>query len=188
MPIAPPPQLKAGLFARGSGSLQPPKKKTATGAPPAKGPKGIPIEHRIGIQAPAGVIWEIIRDLSSWEGWNPLYPKASGDIHIGSTLDMTLEIPGQSAQQIRPVVLDWVPNEQLHWRLSLRGGLVKTVRYIEIEQLAEASCIVSNGEFFAGLLGPTVVRRMGGSVRRGFIAMNEALKARAEAQWQAAQG
>jgi hypothetical protein len=32
-----------------------------------------------------------------------------------------------------------------------------------------------------------VVKRAGGSVRRGFIAMNEALKARAEAQWQASQ-
>ena len=187
MPIAPPPQLKAGLFARGSGSLQPPK-KTATGAPPPKAPKGIPIEHRIGIQAPAEVIWEIVRDLPSWATWNPVYTRAAGDIRIGSTLEMTLELPGQAVQQIRPVVLDWVPNEQLHWRLSLMGGLVKTIRYIEIETLAETSCIVSNGEIFSGLLGPTVVRRVGGSVRRGFIAMNEALKARAEAQWQAAKG
>jgi len=185
MPIAPPPQLKAGLFARGSGTLKPPK-ATPTGAPPAKGPKGVPIEHRIGIQAPAETIWEILYDLTSWESWNPMYTKASGDIRIGGTLDLTLEVPGQPVQQIRPVVLEWVPNEQLHWRLSLMGGLVKTTRYIEIETLAEASCIVSNGEFFAGVMGPTVVRRMGGSVRRGFAAMNEALKTRAEARWAAA--
>jgi hypothetical protein len=184
MPIAPPPQLKAGLFARGSGTLKPPK-ATATGAPPAKAPKGVPIEHRIGIQAPAEVIWGLIYDLKSWEVWNPIYTKAAGDIRIGSTLEMTLELPGQAAQQIKPVVLEWVPNEQLHWRLSLAGGLVKTTRYIEIDQLAEESCIVSNGEYFAGLIGPSVARRLGGSVRRGFMAMNEALKARAEAQWHA---
>lgn len=65
---------------------------------------------------------------------------------------------------------------------------MKTTRYIEIDNLAEASCIVSNGEYFAGLMGPAVVRRMGGSVRRGFIAMNEALKTRAEARWQASKG
>jgi len=187
MPIAPPPQLKAGLFARGSGTLKPPK-ATPTGAPPPKAPKGVPVEHRIGIQAPAEVIWGLIHDLASWETWNPTYPKASGDIHIGSTLEMTLQLPGQTPQQIKPLVLEWVPNEQLHWRLSMMGGLVKTTRYIEIENLAEASCIVSNGEFFAGIMGPTAVRRMGGSIRRGFAAMNEALKARAEAQWQAAKG
>lgn len=185
MPIAPPPQLKAGLFARGSGTLKPPK-PTATGAPPPKAPSGVQIEHRIGIQAPAEVIWNLIYDLASWEIWNPTYTKAAGDVHIGSTLEMTLQLPGQAPQQIKPVVLEWVPNEQLHWRLTALGGLVKTLRYIEIEQLAEASCIVSNGEFFAGLMGPSAVRRVGGSVRRGFMAMNEALKARAEAQWQAA--
>ncbi|MDB5425981.1 MAG: hypothetical protein JWQ29_3397 [Phenylobacterium sp.] len=187
MPIAPPPQLKAGLFARGSGTIKPPK-PTATGAPPAKGPSGVQIEHRIGIQAPAEVIWSVLYDLASWADWNPTYTKASGDIRIGGMLEMTLELPGQAAQQIRPVVLEWVPNEQLHWRLSLLGGLIKNTRYIEIENLAAESCIVSNGEFFAGIMGPTVVRRMGGSVRRGFAAMNEALKARAEAQWQAAKG
>ena len=29
---------------------------------------------------------------------------------------MTLALPGQEPQQIRPTVLEWVPNEQLHWR------------------------------------------------------------------------
>ena len=30
------------------------------------------IEHRIGIQAPADVIWEILADIPGWEAWNPL--------------------------------------------------------------------------------------------------------------------
>ena len=184
MPIAPPPQLKAGLFARGSGTLKPPK-KTATGAPPAKGPKGIPIEHRIGIQAPAEVIWGLIYDLKSWEVWNPIYTKAAGDIRIGSTLEMTLELPGQAAQQIKPVVLEWVPNEQLHWRLTMMGGLIKTLRYIEIEALGPANCVVDNGELFSGFMGPSLGKRVGRTVQRGFRAMNEALKARAEAAWAA---
>ena len=185
MPIAPPPQLKAGLFARGSGTLKPPK-KTATGAPPPKGPDGVRIEHRIGIQAPAEVIWEIIADLPHWKDWNPLYTAASGQIRIGSQLEMTLALPGDQPRQIQPVVLDWVPNEQLQWKLRMLGGLVKNTRYIEIENLAEASCIVANGEFIGGLLGPSGAKRMGRSVYRGFLAMNEALKARAEARWAAA--
>ena len=183
MPIAPPPQLKAGLFARGSGTLKPPK-PTATGAPPAKGPKGIPVEHRIGIQAPAEVIWDLIYDLKSWEVWNPIYTKAAGDIRIGSTLEMTLELPGQAAQQIKPVVLEWVPNEQLHWRLTMLGGLVKTTRYFEIEALAEASCIVSNGELIAGLMGPSLGKRLGRTIYRAFVDMDDELKARAELLWQ----
>jgi hypothetical protein len=36
-------------------------------------------------------------------------------------------------------------------------------------------------------MGPTVARRMGRAIHRGFVAMDEALKARAEAAWQARQ-
>jgi hypothetical protein len=183
MPIAPPPPLKAGLFGRGGAPRAP--KTTPTGAPPPKPPAGIRIEHRIGIQAPAEVIWEVISDLESWEQWNKLYPKASGQIRIGGTLDITLALPGQPPQQIKPTVLEWVPNEQLHWRLTMLGGFVKTTRFFEIESLAEASSIVSNGELFAGMMGPSVAKRMGRSIYRGFMEMNEALKARAEALWQA---
>ncbi|WP_372786855.1 SRPBCC family protein [Phenylobacterium sp.] len=186
MPIAPSPQLKAGLFARGGGAPKGPK-TTPTGAPAPKPPPGVRIEHRIGIQAPAEVIWEAISDLDSWAQWNPLYPKAAGQIRIGGTLELTLALPGQPPQEIRPTVLEWVPNEQLHWRLIMLGGLVKTTRFLEIESLAEASCIVSNGELFAGLMGPSIAKRLGRSVYRAFVEMDEALKARAEALWAARQ-
>jgi hypothetical protein len=185
MPIPPPPQLKAGLFARTSGGGKP---GAGGAAPKASGPRGVRIEHRIGVQAPAEVIWKTLYDLERWAEWNPLYPKASGAIRIGQPLNLTLAIPGQPEREIHPTVLEWVPNEQLHWRLSLMGGLIRTVRYIEIEQLAEESCIVSSGEIFGGWLGPSAARRMGRAVHRGFVAMNEALKRRAEAAWPRAGG
>jgi len=182
MPVPPPLQLKAGLFGRGGAPKQP--KPTATGAPPPKPPPGLRIEHRIGIQAPPDVIWEAISDLAAWADWNPLYPKAAGDVRIGGTLALTLALPGHKPRQIAPVVLDWTPNELLHWRLTMIGGLVKTVRFLEIETLAEASCIVSNGEIFGGLIGSRAVKPMGNAIYRGFREMNEALKARAELLWQ----
>jgi hypothetical protein len=89
-------------------------------------------------------------------------------------------LPGQAPRTIRPVVLDWVPNEQILWRLSLLGGLVNSMRYFEIEELVPGSCIFSNGEMFEGLLGPTVAKRMRGPIRAGFQAMGEAIKALAE--------
>ncbi|THD82641.1 MAG: SRPBCC domain-containing protein [Phenylobacterium sp.] len=139
------------------------------------------MEHRLGVQASAETIWDILYDLDRWQDWNPLYPKASGTIRIGQPLSLTLAVPGQPPREIAPVVLDWVPNAQLHWKLSLMGGLVKTTRYIEIEQLAGTSCILANGEIFGGFMGPSVAKQMGRAVHRGFQAMNEALKARAEA-------
>ena len=90
--------------------------------------------------------------------------------------------------QIRPKVLEWAPPSQLHWQLTMLGGMIKTLRYIEIDPLAEEACVVDNGELFSGLMGPSLGKRMSGPVRRGFQAMNEALKARAEAEWRARKG
>lgn len=183
------PELKSQPFGRGGGMG--PKTmslKTEGKPPPPKAPRGYRVEDRIGIQAPAEVIWEVIYDLDRWSEWNPTYPKASGVIRIGEPLTLTLALPGQAPQEIRPRVLEWVPNEQLHWQLSMLGGMIKTLRYIEIEALAEAGCVVDNGELFSGLMGPSLGRRMAGPVRRGFRAMNGALKERAEAIWRERRG
>ncbi|MBU1378879.1 MAG: SRPBCC domain-containing protein [Alphaproteobacteria bacterium] len=162
--------------------------KTEGKPPPPKGPTGFRVEDRIGIQAPPEVIWEVVRDLDAWSEWNPTYPRAEGEIRIGNILTLDLLLPGQSTQEIKARVLDWVPNEQLHWELKLLGGLIRTLRYIEISPLAESGCVVDNGEFFGGLMGPSLGKRMRGPVRRGFLAMNEALKARAEAIWASRNG
>ena len=141
------------------------------------------IENRVGIAAPAEVIWEILADIPGWEAWNPLYPKASGVIRIGETLTLTLTLPGQKPEVIQPRVMDWVPLEQLLWSNSLGGGMVKTVRYIEIENLSAESCIFSNGEVYTGLLSPWVVKMLRPSIKAGFAAFSEAMKTQAEAAY-----
>ncbi|MCI3132947.1 SRPBCC domain-containing protein [Phenylobacterium aquaticum] len=156
------------------------------GAPAGGG--GAKIEHRIGVKAPARVLWSIISDLPRWSEWNPIYPKAQGEIRIGSVLTLTLALPGEAHRTIQPVVQDWVPDEQLHWRLTMLGGLVKNVRFIEIEKLSEENSILSNGEIFGGLMGPSIARRMRKSIRKGFTEMGEILAARAEAAWRAEAG
>ena len=155
--------------------------------PAPAGPSGVRVEHRIGIQAPAETIWEILYDVEHWGDWNPLYTEAHGVIRIGSHLDLVMQIEGQ-ARRLDPVVLEWVPNDQIHWRVKTMGGLVSSVHFLELEQLDTASTIFSNGELIGGLMGPTHARQMGRRLYRGFVAMNEALKARAEAAWRAQGG
>lgn len=141
------------------------------------------IQHRIGVQAPPEVIWEVIYDLAGWAGWNPIHPRAEGQIRIGGQLTLTLALPGRAHRTIRPTVLDWVPNEQLHWRAAEWGGLARSIRFVEIEKLAEENCIVSTGELVEGVMASMALRQNGGALQRGFAAMNEALKARAETLW-----
>ena len=146
----------------------------------------VKIEHRVGIQAPPEAIWAVISDIQGWHAWNPIYPKAEGTLRIGAPLTLELALRDRKPQIIRPVVLDWIPNEQIHWRLKALGGLVKTTRFLEIEQLSETGSIFANGELFDGPLGPMAVRSLHGAISHGFRAMGEALKARVEASWRPA--
>jgi len=139
------------------------------------------LEYRLGVRAPASVIWQVLSDIEAWPKWNPLYTKAAGVIRIGAQLDLEVTLRGQAPRAIQPTILDWVPNEQLHWRVKMVGGLVKSTRYFEIEELTPGASIFSNGEMFTGLLGPTVAKRLRGPIRDGFRDMGEALKILAEA-------
>lgn len=174
------PKTQNNMFTAGSGFK-------FKGRAPA-GPSGVRVEHRIGIHAPVETIWEILYDVERWHEWNPLYTKAEGAIRTGGQLTLTLALEDEAPRVIRPVVYEWVPHDQIHWRLNMMGGLVSNTRFLELEKLDTASTIFSNGELIGGLLGPTVARRMGRKIYRGFQAMSEALKARAEAQWRAEGG
>ena len=184
MPLAPSPKLKASMFGRMPVGGDKPRGKD--GLPAYAGPRGARTEHRIGVQAPAEVIWEIVADVDAWPSWCALYPQARGTLRIGAPLDLTAQLPGMDPAAAPAKVIEWVPNEQLHFQIRLARGLALATRYIEIEQLAAESCVVSNGEILGGLLGPSIARRLGSRPARAFRAMNEALKARAEARWAAA--
>ena len=141
------------------------------------------IEHRIGVQAPAETIWEIVADLPKWSEWNPLYPEAQGRIGLGEKLQLALALPGEGQRQLQPRVMDWEPASQVIWRLDLVPMLAHTVRYIEIEKLSDTGCIFANGEFFHGLVGEQIGKSKRRVIHQGFSQMGEALKARAEAMW-----
>ena len=138
------------------------------------------IEHRIGVQAPPDAIWDLISDLDGWSRWNPLYPRAAGKLAIGSKLQLTLALPGGKPEEIHPVILDWVPHMQLAWRLRLMGGLLSTTRYMEIEPLNEGrASVFSHGEIFEGPAAYFMPKPLRQQVKRGFVAMSEAVAAEA---------
>lgn len=144
---------------------------------------GEKIEHRIGVQAPAEVIWESLIDVASWPEWSVIYPRAEGVVRLGGLLELTLALPKREPREIKATVSDWVPHEYIHWSTRSRFGLVKTTRYLEIEALTETGCIVSNGEVVDGAFAEGFLQRNGWAMRAGFEQLNEALKARAEAAW-----
>jgi hypothetical protein len=141
------------------------------------------VEHRVGVPASSKAIWDVISDLGRWNEWNSLYPEIRGLLRIQQQLAIGEAFPGQPDRVIRPMVVDWVPNEQILWALSEQGGLVKRIRYIEIEHLNDndSNCILSNGEVYDGLLGPMVGQKRRRWLRKGFEQLNADIVARVEA-------
>ena len=75
-----------------------------------------------------------------------------------------------------------MPGKQIIWTRRSHAGLVRHVRYIEIEALSDTGCIFANGELLEGALAPVLVgqgrRKALRAAYRGFC---EAMKARVEA-------
>ena len=153
-----------------------------------KVPKGgavpIRIEARIGVQAPAAVIWELLGDLPTWAAWCPIYPRAEGLLRINERLSLTLALPGLPEREITPRVIDWMPEEQILWADTAWRGWAKSVRYIEVDVLSETGCIIANGEQFEGMFSELFAEKHRKALKKGFIAFNEALKEQAETLWQ----
>ncbi len=141
------------------------------------------VEHRIGVQAPAEIVWEVVSEFETWTHWNPLYRKAEGQMKIGTALVLEQHLPGEPPRVIQPVVQDWVPYEQLHWRSTRMGGFVTAIRYLEIENMGPANSTFSNGELFMGMLLRFVGRDERRKLKAAFAAMGEAVRDRAEVIW-----
>ena len=145
----------------------------------------IKIEHRIGVQCPGSVIWDLVSDINGWPAWNPLYPKAKGKLGFGSVLELEVALPGEAPRAIKPKMREWTPNEQIIWDLSMMGGLIRSTRFIEIETLDNGNCIFSNGEIFQGPAMRLIGKKTQKAIKAGFRGFGETVRDRAEAAWKA---
>ena len=138
------------------------------------------IEKRIGVQADAERIWDLIADLDAWSRWNPHDRDVEGAIACGGRLHMTEAWPDLEERRAAGRVAEWEPLARLVW-VGRRGFLFNTLRYIGIEELERGSCILASGTRFSGLRGELFHDKHRGALRRGHEALVTGLKAAAEA-------
>ncbi|MDR2856266.1 MAG: SRPBCC domain-containing protein [Novosphingobium sp.] len=146
-----------------------------------KRPAGRGVEHRIEIAAPVSAVWRVIADLDHWGAWNPLYIAAKGTPIVGEPFAMTIALEGMKPQKAQARIVSAEPEALLEYGITNLGGLVKAFRYIDLRALDSGRCEIANGEIMSGLVGNLLARVIGEKVRRGLQGMNEALKAKLEA-------
>lgn len=133
------------------------------------------------IDAAPETVWRILTDFSRYPDWNPFIPHAEGEAREGARLEVRIEPPGGRGMTFRPTVQRAEPNRELRWlgRLLL-PKLFDGEHIFELHPIEDGSTHFVQREIFGGLLVPLLWRSIEPATRRGFDAMNAALKARAE--------
>jgi hypothetical protein len=139
------------------------------------------LHTEIAIEATPDRVWEILTDFAAYPAWNAFIPCISGPGTVGSRLDLQMRPPGGRGMQFRPTVLAAAPSQELRWLGQLGvPGLFDGEHRFRIEPLGTNRVRFVQEERFTGLLAPLVLRFIESGTRRGFEAMNQALKVRAE--------
>jgi hypothetical protein len=139
------------------------------------------IVTKIKIDASPDKIWGILTDFARYPEWNPFIRQVSGEAVRGHQLTASICPPGGKAMTFRPTVLVAEANTELRWlgRL-LFPSLFDGEHYFLLSPLAPDQTHLIHGERFSGILVPLLKSQLESGTRAGFMAMNQALKARAE--------
>jgi hypothetical protein len=133
------------------------------------------------IEAPAEAVWKVLTDLPRFAEWNPFLRAASGKPAVGATLFIGVETAAGVPLAFRPTVLVCDENRELRWRgFFIAPWLGSGEHVFRLEPAGAGRTCLIHGEKFGGVLPWLLSPLLRDSVRRGFAAMDRALKARVE--------
>lgn len=139
------------------------------------------ITTQIEIDAPAGAVWQELTDTAAYADWNPFVKQLSGELTVGSQLDVTIQPDGRSPMAFAPTVLVSDPVRELRWvGILVAKGIFDGEHHFTLEETAQGTTILRHGEAFTGMLAYVLFPLIGADTEKGFNAMNVALKERVE--------
>lgn len=131
------------------------------------------------IDAPPEVVWEVLLEFDSYPEWNPFVKSIEGIPIEGERLEVRIEPPESRATTFKPEVVAAEENRRLAWL----GRLVVPFAFdgyheFHLEPIDDRRTRLLQRETFRGALVPMLLDE--DRIRRGFEAMNRAVKERAE--------
>jgi hypothetical protein len=140
------------------------------------------IETTVDIDATPARVWRVLSDTARYGDWNPFIRSVVGEFEAGKSVKVTIASPDFDAMSFEPVVLVAQPERELRWRGKfLVPGLFDGEHVFILEEFAPSKTRLHHAEKFTGLMVAFGPDSLFASTKAGFVAMNEALKSRAEA-------
>jgi len=135
----------------------------------------------IEINASQDKVWQVLTDFDHFKDWNPFIKSIDGKPESGARLNVRLQPPGGRSMTFRPKILKCEKGEELRWLGHLFvPGLFDGQHTFKIEPLGPNRVRFIQREKFNGVLVGFFSRSLDDQTKRGFRAMNQALKDRAE--------
>lgn len=139
------------------------------------------IETDILITSSPEAVWKILTDFATYPEWNPFIQEISGEALAGARLRVSLVPPGGRPVTLKPLVLTALPGKELRWTGHLGlPGFFDGDHVFRIEPAEGDRVRFRQSEQFRGVFVALVPGKLFDMTRRGFEAMNRALKERVE--------
>jgi len=136
----------------------------------------------VEVDAPPSRVWAVLSNFAQYTEWNPFIQKAEGEPLEGTQLTIHLFPPGGKPMVFKPTVLKAVADTELRWLgRFLFPGVFDGEHIFALESLDSGKRTkLVHKEKFRGILVPLLAGSLDTHTRRGFEAMNQALKKRVE--------
>lgn len=139
------------------------------------------LRTEITIQAPKEKVWQVLTNTNQYEEWNPFIRKVTGNFQEGSHIQAELHPADKNPMTIRPRVLKVEEHQELRWKgKMLISGIFDGEHIFQLEEMKDNTTRFIHREEFNGVLVPFFKKLLDDHTRRGFEAMNQALKDRCE--------
>jgi len=140
------------------------------------------IRTEIEIDAAPERVWEVLTDFEAYPEWNPHITSIVGEARLDAPLTARMKAFGGRGVTMKPRVVRFDEAKEFRWI-----GRLLLPRVFDGEHIFELHALDGGGtrfvqrEEFRGVLVWPLLRMGRSESEKGFVAMNEALKARAEA-------
>jgi hypothetical protein len=137
----------------------------------------------IDIDAAPARVWEVLTDFEAYPRWNPFITGAEGVVEVGQRVTLRMQPVGARGVTLRPTITQATVGSRLRWqgRIGI-GGLFDAEHTFDLEARKGGGTRLCQSERFAGLLVPFMARSLDEHTLPAFVAMNTALRNRAEQQ------
>lgn len=139
------------------------------------------LRETLTIEAPVGLVWEVITDLPRYPEWNPFVVGAQSSLEVGEPIVMRVRVIPLFAQPQRETILECLPRQRLCYGVAgIPWNALRSLRYHELRpEGSERTHYCSHFEL-DGWLAPLTRTLLGRRLERGFAAATQALRERAE--------